>query len=621
MSNPHYDRGLALHQANRLAEALAAYDLALVAGPGHAEALCKRGALLWALERFDEALASTEMAVAARPHYVEAIFNRGVMLQQMRRPEAALASYDAALVLQPKFLAAIYNRAGALQALGRPLEALQATDAALALAPRQARLYYHRGTLLRGLGRHAEAIAAFDATLAIDPAHRAAPGDRAAAAMHLCDWKRVAALIEDVKENVVVGTALVPPLAFLGLCDDPLLQLRCARNCVTGQMPAPHKPWDRAAYNHDKIRIGYLSADFRDHAVAAQIVELVERHDRSRFEITGVSFAKDDGSATRQRLVRAFDAFHDMSGESDEGAARRLRTLEIDIAVDLGGHTANSRTEVLSWRPAPVQVSYLGYPGTTGADFIDYILADAIVAAEAQWFSEKCVHLPDTFWISNSTRLIAPAPTRGEAGLPQEGFVFCCFNNAWKITAPVFDVWMRLLGQVPGSVLWLREPGKETRDRLGVEAAARDIEPGRLVFAPRANDAALHLARYRAADLFLDTLPYNAHATASDALWAGLPLVTCEGRAFAGRVATSLVKAAGLPELSTASLGDYEALALALARDPARLKRLGKKLASRAAPLFDTALLTRQIEAAFVTMHAIAARGEKPHAFRVEHGA
>jgi predicted O-linked N-acetylglucosamine transferase (SPINDLY family) len=332
---------------------------------------------------------------------------------------------------------------------------------------------------------------------------------------------------------------------------------------------------------------------------------MFERHDRGQFETIAVSFGPDDGSAMRARLIGAFDRFHDARLQTDREVAALLRRWEVDIAVDLGGHTSGARPWVLAHRPAPVQAKYMGYPGTSGSDFIDYIIADRIVVPPDQdrFFSEKIIALPDTLWVTDTTSAALPAPTRSEAGLPETGFVFCCFNHNWKITAPLFDIWMRLLDKVEGSVLWLLQGNDAIRANLRREAQARGVDPMRILFASRTTPE-LHLARQQLADLFLDTLPYNAHTTASDALWAGLPVVTTPGHSFPARVAASILTAAGLPELIAPNLAAYEALAWELAADPDRLRAIRETLARnrQIAPLFDTARFTRNLEAAYRAM-------------------
>jgi predicted O-linked N-acetylglucosamine transferase (SPINDLY family) len=353
------------------------------------------------------------------------------------------------------------------------------------------------------------------------------------------------------------------------------------------------------------------------------IAELLERHDRTRFEIIGVSFGANDASGTRARIVRAFDQFHDVVSHGDRRIAGLLNDLQVHIAVALNGLTGGCRPGILAYRPTPIQVSYLGYAGTTGADFIDYVLADETVLPIDQqpFFAEKIVQLPGCYHANDATRHISPeTPTRRALGLPDKSFVFCCFNQSYKIAAPVFDAWMRLLARVPGSVLWLSEMNGLAHANLRRAAAARGVDPGRLVFAPWADRMEDHLARQRAADLFLDTLPYNAHSTTCDALFAGLPVVTCAGAAFPGRVGASMLKAAGLPELVTHSLEDYEALAIKLATDPALLSSIRRKLADNraACPLFDGDRFRRHVEAAYATMWDIYRRGESPQSFHVE---
>ena len=386
-------------------------------------------------------------------------------------------------------------------------------------------------------------------------------------------------------------------------------------------MPVTPPPlWRGRAYRHEKIRVAYVSSDFGRHPVSLQMVEMLEHHDHDRFEIFGISTGDDDASDVRARVVKAFDHFHDAQSESDAAVAEWLRAHDIDIAIDLGGHTRNSRLEIFSRRPCPVQASWLGYAGTTAADFMDYVIADPVTVpfADQPYYSENIVHLPDSFFPCDTTREVELTPTRAEMGLPETGFVFCCFNKGWKITQAVFDVWMRLLGAVPESVLWLRAEG-EARDNLCAAAAERGIDPQRLCFAGRV-DSVVHLARHRLADLFLDTQPYNAHATACDALQAGLPVLACHGRDFAGRVSASLLQAAGLPELVVENLEDYEALALRLARNASLLQSVRRKLEQNrhTAPLFDMTRLCRNMEAAYARTRETSRNRDRPAPFRIE---
>jgi len=439
----------------------------------------------------------------------------------------------------------------------------------------------------------------------------------------MCDWSDFAGSCAQLLGAVDQGRAAALPFQLLATPASPEQQLLVARLYAARKFGAARTPlWRGERYAHRRIRVAYLSADLRDHPITALTAGLFERHDRTRFETVAISFKSDSHNQVRARLSALFDRFIDASRMSDLGVARLVRELEIDIAVDLNGHTEGSRPNVFAWRPAPVQVNYLGYAATLGAPAWDYIVADRFVIAESEHghYDEKVVYLPGSFMVNDSGRNIsARTPSRAEAGLPENGFVFCCFNNSFKITPDVFDVWMRLLGGVAGSVLWLSASNATAVVNLRREAERRGVAPDRLIFAPRVPLNEDHLARLRLADLFVDTLYYNAHATAADALWAGVPVLTCPGATFASRVAGSLLGAVGLPELVTNSLEGYEALALRLARDPVCLAALRQQLARNRdlAPLFDTDRFTRNIEAAYTTMCERAERGESPRSFAV----
>ena len=592
-----FEQGVAAHQAGRLDQAEKLYREILRADAASFPALHMLGFLKAQQGRFDEAIPFLNKAVKRNPADATALAHYGHALMAAQRSGAALEAYERLLEMQPDHFEAHYNRGVILSQMRKHGEALAALDQALAVTPNAIGAHFNRGVVLGELQRLREAQDSYDWVLAREPGYTPALANRIMVMLALCDWDRIAQILP---ENAAM---LAPPLSFLGFSDDKALQLACARAAADSLPPAPL--WNGERYTHDRIRLAYISADFRDHAVAAQLAPLIERHDRERFQVIGISTGPSDGSEIRTRLVKGFDRFHDFAGLNSDAIARRLREMEIDIAIDLGGHTGLSRLHIFSNRPARVQASWLGFPGTTGASFIDYLIADVIVAPlqDQPFYSETLIHLPDTYFPTDPARPIGIMPSRSEEGLPQEGFVFCAFNNAWKITRPVFDIWMRLLAQIPGSVLWLKQPPADTRANLEKEAAVRGIDPGRLVFA---GDAPLdvHLARHRLADLFLDTLPYNAHATAADALWAGLPVVTCKGAAFAGRVAASLLNAVGMPELVTENLEDYETLALALARDPARLHAVKDKLARNLSttPLFDADRFRRAIEDAYLRM-------------------
>jgi protein O-GlcNAc transferase len=588
----------------RAAEALAIFDPLVSEAPGDAGIRNQRGLALQDLGRRDEALADFDQALAIKPGNVISLLYRGNLFLESGAFDTALAAYEHLIRGAPGYDEAWFRRGSALWLLERFEDALASYANALALNPARFGAAFNSGTVLLKLDRYDEALAAFEQARSIVPAHLYVLGGIASAVLGGADLGRWDDCRAQVTAAVLDSSAVIAPLTFLPFCDDGALRRACSEAFVADRVPVPAAPlWNGERYGHDRIRVAYLSSDFHQHATAELIVGLIEQHDRSRFEITGISFSRDDGSVLRARLIKAFDCFEEVRALNDAQVAQLLREREIDIAVDLKGHTEGARPGILAHRPCPVQVSYLGYPGTIGAPWLDYILADSTVLplSEQPFYSEKILHLPHCYQVNDLGRIIADAaPSRAEAGLPASGFVFCCFNAAWKITPPLFDIWMRLLAAVPGSVLWLLDDNDSARGHLRAAAAARGIDPVRLVFAARMEQAA-HLARHRLADLFLDTLPYNAHTTASDALWTGLPLVTCMGASFDGRVAASLLKTIGLPELVTQNLEEYEALALALARDTARLADIKARLAQNrlSSPLFDTDGFRAGLEAVY----------------------
>jgi len=594
-----FEEGVAAHRAGRLDQAEKLYRQILRADAASFPALHMLGFLKAQQGRFDEAIPLLNKAVKQNPADATTLAHYGHALMAAQRSGEALEAYEWLLEMQPGHFEAHYNRGVILSQMLKHSEALAALDQALAVAPDAIGAHFNRGVVLGELQRLREAQDSYDWVLAREPGYTPALANRIMVMLALCDWDRIAQILP---ENAAM---LAPPLSFLGFSDDKALQLACACAAAGSLPPVPTPLWTGERYAHDRIRLAYISADFRDHAVAAQLAPLIERHDRERFQVIGISTGPSDSSEIRARLVKGFDRFHDFAGLNSDAIAQRLREMEIDIAIDLGGHTGLSRLHIFSHRFAPVQASWLGFPGTTGTPFIDYLIADAVVAPpqDQPFYSETLIHLPGTYFPTDPARIIGTTPTRADEGLPPQGFVFCSFNNAWKITRPVFDIWMRLLAAIPGSVLWLKQLPADTKANLEKEAAARGIDPSRLVFAGDA-PLAVHLARHRLADLFLDTLPYNAHATAADALWAGLPVVTCKGEAFAGRVAASLLCAVGMPELVTENLEDYETLALALARDPARLHAVKEKLARNLSitPLFDADRFRQAIEDAYLRM-------------------
>jgi predicted O-linked N-acetylglucosamine transferase (SPINDLY family) len=553
------------------------------------------GARLLAANRKQEALASFERAVAADPAFAPAWANLGVTLWQLRRGDEAVAKFRRALELDPE----------------------------------NADIRVNLGEGLALNGDYAEAIAVLEEALRRNPADTRAHAAIVRPLLEICAWdavERETRLLVKAWQRDPCGDWLkrfqAHTTLFLRL--PPALQREIAvRNARAiaeraRQLPTPPAPATPVA--RGRLRVGYVSGDFRDHATAHLTAGLFERHDRDRFEVFGYSFGRDDGSAYRKRIASAFDRFVDAQDEPLHETAGRIAGDGIHVLVDLMGYTGRARPEIFAMRPAPVQVCYLGYPTTTGADFIDYFIGDRITIPDddRQWFTECVVRLPGSYQVNDDRQPIAEgAPTRASEGLPDDAFVFCSFNRHLKIERPVFDAWMRILRAVPGSVLWLLAGAGERT--LREAAASHGVDPARLVFARHAGKPA-HLARHRLADLFLDTQHVNAHTTASDALWAGLPLLTVTGQGFSARVAASLLHAIGFQELVTDRLEEYERKAIELARTPGLLADLRARLADnrKSAPLFDTTRTTRALERAYERMWAFASAGRRPEAFDVD---
>jgi predicted O-linked N-acetylglucosamine transferase (SPINDLY family) len=511
-----------------------------------------------------------------------------------------------------------------LQFLGRDEQALASYDQALAIKPDFADVVSHRAGTLLVLQRYAPAAEAYGRLLQLEPERPYAMGNRLHAKLFECDWRDHAAAVRELRATVRAGKPADMPFSFLSVSDSAAEQLQCARAYVAQACPAAPEPlWRGEIYRHQKIRLAYVSADFREHAVSFLMAQVFESHERQTFEPIAISLRPAEETATGLRVKAAFPQFIDASAKSDREIAALMRRLEIDIAVDLMGYTTGARRGIFALRPAPIQVNYLGFAGTLGARYMDYIIADThvIPAASQAHYDEQVVYLPDCFMPRDSSA--APGTLhagRAGNGLPEIGFVFCGFNNAYKFNPPMFDLWMRLLNKVSNSVLWLPDHGIAASQNLLREAHERGVDGARIVFAKRAARVEDHVSRLAQADLFLDTLPYNAHTTASDALWAGLPVLTCMGETFASRVAGSLITAVGLPELITHNIADYEALALKLATTPALLNQMRKRLSNTrgAQPLFNAARFRRHLEGAYLGMYGRYQQGLPPQGFAVQ---
>lgn len=617
----HNNLGTALDQVGRLTEAVACFRSAVALDPSYVRPRVNLGKVLRLQGKAVEATDCLERALALSPHNPAALTNLGFALADLGRRTEAIRTLSRAVELEPGLAEAHHGLGRVLLDSGDMAAAAESLQRAVALKPALRDACLLLASALLVLRRLADARAVVARVLEIEPAHPDALAAELNCNLKMCDWRGLEGSLARIRA-LECGTARTQPFLLLAVSDDPDEQLQAARRraeTATVGVVALTRSSPRV---HERIRVAYVSGDFHTHATSFLIAELIELHDRAAFEILGVSYGPDDETPLRRRVLGAFDECLHAGGASDAEVAAWLAERRIDIAVDLKGYTALARPGILAHRPASIQVSYLGYPGSTGAPFIDYLVADPflIPAAERRFYSESIAYLPDSYQVNDRRRSIAQhAPTRAEAGLPEEGFVFCCFNVSWKITAPVFEAWTRLLTKVRGSVLWLLEDNQWARENLRREAAARGIGPERLVFCARVNNE-IHLARHRLADLFLDTFPCNAHTTASDALWTAVPVVTCAGRTFASRVAGSLLRAAGLPELITTSLEEYEALALALAHDPQRLALIRNRLSHgrNAHALFDTPTFCRHLEAAYRRMWSRQREGKAPETFAVE---
>ena len=654
MPDAHFQRGLALGETARPQEALAAYDRAVTLHPQHIGALFHRALLLGDLGRPDEARASYDSLLMLQPGHVEALSNRGLLAWARRDADAALADWTRALASDPRHAPSLTNRALVLGETGRAAEALADYERLLVLAPNDAEMWNRRGATLRALDRESEALESFDTALRLNPdfatalnnrgflrwaverRHDEAKADLARALvlepqmpwlkgelaylkMQGADWDGRDAGHAALAADIMAGQRVVRPFAWQAISADPASLQQCSRLFAADQFPTP-SPARWPMPMRERIRIGYVSADFREQATAYLMAGVYEAHDRSRFEITAFDNGFDDGSPMRTRLAQAFGGFTDIAALSDAQAAAAMREAGIDILVNLNGYFGRPRSGVFAQRPAPVQVNYLGFPATLGAPWMDYIIADRSVIPEGErhFYDEAVAWLPHSYQANDARRARPAAATREAAGLPAQGFVFCNFNQLYKLTPEIFAIWLQLLQSRDDSVLWLLRDNDVAVANLRRVAEEQGIAADRLIFAePLELDQ--HLARLALADLFLDTLPYNAHTTASDALWAGVPLLTCRGTAFAGRVAASLLTAMALPELITGSLAEYEKLATLLAQDTARLADIRTRLAAArdTSPLFDTARFTRDLEAAYGVMAQTSRAGRAPQGFAV----
>ncbi len=597
------NRGNVLRELGAFDAAIESFDRAIAIEPTCAEAHYNRGLSLANSDRLEEALSSYERAIAIMPDYAEVYSNRGNVLRQLGKLGAALESYNRALAIKPDYAEAYSNRGVALQETMRFEEALGSYDRAIEIRPDYAEAYYNRGQTLQALKKPDEALASFNRAMALKPDIHFLYGDLLHTKMRLCLWDDMNVFRNDIMEKVMNHENVSHAFIMHTLSDSPAVLKKCAQSY--SETACPHQAMVNLKYRrHDKIRVGYFSSDFGDHPVTHHLAGMFEEHDRSKCDVIGFSFIHRTGQWT-DRVARAFDQFVEVQNMSDKEVAMLARSMEIDIAVDLNGYTQGGRPCIFAQRAAPIQISYIGFLGTMGASFMDYLIADKTIIPEEnkKYYTEKIIYLPsyqcnDKFSFSNKEF------SRHEMGLPEDGFVFCSFNDNYKIMPDVFDSWIRILKRVPEGVLWLFASNETAVRNFRKESEKRGLDSDRLVFAKRMT-LEDHLARQRLADLFLDTFPYNAGATASNALRVGLPVLTRAGRSFASRIASSLLQSLGLPELITTTPEEYESLAIQLASNQQRYRALKQKLVEnlKASLLFNAQQFARSLEAAFIAVY------------------
>ena len=602
-------RAIALHFFGRYEEAINSYDKVLLIQPKNIDALMNKSfILLNELRRYEEAINSYDKALLIKPDYYEAWLNKGFALNELRRYEEAINSYDKALLIKPDYYEAWVNKGFALNELRRYEEAINSYDKALLIKPDYYEAWVNKGAAYNQMALYPEALWAYSYALKLNPNGNFILGMIIHLKMLMCDWGEIENLIKLTEDGNRAGKKIIEPFSYQAIATNEKSMLGVAK--IYSETCHPRKLFieNENRPTNKKIRIGYISGEIRDHATAYLMVELFELHNKNIFEIYIFDNGYDDGSEVRARIVSACHSIESISLQTDFEVAQRISLLEIDILVDLNGYFGARRTGVFSFKPAPVQVSYLGYPGTLGSDYIDYLIADRIVVPEIskEFYTEKIAYLPNSYQVNDRRRRISSIQlTRAMEGLPEQGFVFCCFNNSYKITPNIFEGWMRIMHQVENSIIWLLNSNLSATENLKKEAEKRGISGSRIIFASK-KSLDLHLARHQLANLFLDTLPINAHTTASDALWAGLPVLTMRGPTFSGRVAASLLEALGLHELIVETQDEYEEMAVRLATSPKLLAKLKEKLSPAALleqPLFNTPLTVKNIEELYKKMY------------------
>jgi len=620
----YYNYGSTLLDLGRMDSAIKIFEKAITLNPNYAEVHNNLGVSFKELGQLDVAVKCYEKAIKIKPDYAEAHNNLGLVFMNLGKMSFAAEHIEKALKIRPDYAYANNNYGSVLKQIGKFNASIKYYEMALTTNPDYFEAHNNLGNTFKYLKRHDESLQSYQRSFDLKPDAKYVLGSLVHSKLHLCLWSNLTGQCKEIIRKINSNEKSIDPFSLLALIDDPKLHKKAAEIYINDKYP---KNLDLPSIGlhpkHKKIRIGYFSADFRVHPVANLTAELYEIHDRSQFEVYAFSFGLDNNDEMNLRIKAGVDYFHDVSSMSHKEVALLARSLELDIAIDLGGFTQDTRTGIFAMQAAPIQVNYLGYSSTMGASYMDYIIADPtlIPKNKQQYYSEKIAYLPDSFMVNDtknkkSTRKF----TREEAGLPNKGFIYCCFNHHYKITPLVFASWMRVLSEVDGSILWLSDGNKTGIGNLKKEAKKYGVDDSRLIFAPRLDLREDHLSRIQLADLFLDTLPYNAHATTSDALQVGLPVLTRIGESFASRVAASLINSVNMPELITSTLSQYEALAIKLATDSLKFKDIKEKLENNllSSPLYNTPLYAKQIESAYLVMYDRYQKGLEPDHIYVE---
>jgi len=612
----HNNRGNALQGLKRYQESIESYKRAITLMPSYSEAYNNMGNALQSLKRFQEAIEGYEKALYINPKYAQGWSNKGITHRWLKEYTTALDCFDKSILCDINNHQGWLEKGFTLFELQYYADALICFDKVLAFDESHPKALAYKGMCLEKLGRYAESIAYFRAAFLKDPDAEFLTGYLIRTKQLAADWDQIDLLISDLKKKVSSGIGCIVPFAALSAVDESEFHYQVAKLFIANTYPQKDLLPPITKNEHKKIRIGYFSADFKNHPVSLLTTELFEIHNRERFEVYAFSL-KDApvGDETRKRLELGFDKFISLVGKGDLESVEMVRKLEIDIAIDLGGHTEYGPMELFSYRMAPIQVAYLGYPGTTGAQYMDYLIADKTLIPEANQlhYTEKIAYLPDTYMVDDSKRQPSSRVfSRAEQGLPEDKFIFCCFNNTYKFNRDILQSWVRILLSAPNSILWISEGNDLFKENLLKEFEVTGLNSSRIVFAKRVDSLGDHLSRLALADLFLDTLPFNAHTTAVDSLKAGLPILTCLGQAFAGRVAGSLLNAVGMPELIAKDINDYENIAIGLANNHDAISTIKLKLAANkaTAPLFNTNLFAGNLELAYEKMYSVYLSGK-----------